>query len=199
MILDKFTQMLGMQAQFSQAAFSVGLGILALAVLLCFFGIRLFKVFSALIMFILTGMFFLFVMKKANMGEIVTTFVILGLLFAAITFRWYRLSAFIMGMFIGFSFTAPFVDSFWINFAVGAAFGAAANLFPVMAIMIMTAVWGGFYMTVAGAELFSINLSDYITALSFIFFALTGIAVQYFLRRDLLSLTLKERRMQIFK
>ena len=199
MILYKFTEEAGLKVQFAEAAFPVSLGLIVTAVLLCFFGIKLFKTFSSLIMFILTGLFFMFVMTKANMGEIVTVFVIIGLFMAFITYRWYRLSAFIIGMFIGFSFTAPFVESFWINFAVGAAFGVAANLFPVIAIIIMTTVWGGFYFTIAGADFLGINISEYLTALIFIFFTLIGITVQYLFSRDLLRLTLKERRQQVFK
>ncbi len=199
MILNKFIEEVGMKAQFDAAAFSVSLALIIMAVMLCFYGVKLFKAFSSIIIFVLTGLFFLLVMKKADIGDIVALFTILGLLMAAVTYKWYTLSAFIIGMFIGFSFTAPFAESFWINFAVGVAFGVAANVFPVIAIIIMTAVWGSFYFTIAGAELFNINISEYLTALLFVFFSMVGIMLQYLPSKDLLKLTLKERRRAIFK
>ena len=47
MILNKFIEEVGMKAQFDAAAFSVSLALIIMAVMLCFYGVKLFKAFSS--------------------------------------------------------------------------------------------------------------------------------------------------------
>lgn len=194
----KLGEATGLGAQFSGASPAISLGIIVLAVLLCFFGIKIFRPTSSAIMFLMTALFLTFAMRKISMGQIVTAFTVIGLIMAAITYKWYRLSAFIIGLFIGFSITAPLVDNFWINVSVGIALGIIANIFPVMAVMVMTSVWGGLYAVLAGIELLGINASVFITLILCAAAAFAGIVVQYLLTKQLLSLPLKERRLAAF-
>jgi len=194
----KLGEATGMGAQFSEAAPAISIGIIVLAVLLCFFGIKIFRPVSSAMMFLVTALFVTFVMRRAEMGQIVTAFTVIGLIMAAVTYKWYRLSAFIIGLFIGFSITAPLVDNFWMNLSVGIALGIIANIFPVMAVMVMTSVWGGLYTVLAGIELLGLTPSVFVTLILSAIAAFAGIVVQYLLTKQLLSLPLKERRLAAF-
>jgi len=194
----KLGEATGIGAQFEEAAPAISIGIIVLAVLLCFLGIKIFRPTSSAMMFLMTAMFLTIVMRGIGMGRIVTAFSVIGLIMAAITYKWYRLSAFIIGLFIGFSITAPLVANFWINLSVGIALGIIANIFPVMAVMVMTSVWGGLYTVLAGIELLGITPPVFITLILCAVAAFAGIVVQYLLTKQLLSLPMKERRLAAF-
>jgi len=188
-----------MQSVYSEVAFMVSIVFMLAALLLCFIGVKFFKSMSAVMMFIMVAIILIFIMKKASIGEVVTAFTLIGVLCAAITYRWYRLSAFIVAVYIGYSFAAPIFDAMWINIAIGVLLGIAVNIYPIIVLMVITSVWGGLYFTIEGLSLLGFNLPLYLVMIICGVIIISGVVVQYMISKELLDLPIKERRKEVIK
>lgn len=188
-----------MQSIYSDAAFAVSLAFTLAALLLCFIGVKFFRTMSTFMMFILVAIFLILIMKKASPGEVVTAFTLIGVLCAAITYRWYRLSLFIIAFFIGYSFSSPIFDAMWINIIIGALFGILANIYPVIVLIIISSVWGGLYFTIEGLSLLGLNAPAYLIIILCTLVIISGVVVQYFISKELLELPIAERRKEVVK
>lgn len=194
-----FIQKVGMESVYSDVSFIVSLAFIAVAFLLCFIGVKFFRTLGALMMYIMVAIFLIFVMQKANLGEIVIAFTLIGILAASITYKWYRLSAFIVAYYIGYSLAAPIFELAWINLIIGAVFGIGVLIFPVIGLMIVTSVWGGLYFIMEGISLLGFNMPAYVKLILCAVVIVSGVFVQYLISEELLALPLKERREKAIK
>ena len=198
-ITMKLGEAVGMKAEFAEAAVIIAAVLLAVSLLLCFFGKKTFRIFAGIMAFLLTALALIFIMKNASMGEKATAFSILGLIAASIAIRWYRVGAFIIAGIMGYSIASAFSDVLWINVSAAIALGILVNVFPVYGIIVLTAVWGGLVLAFEGANILSLDLGK--TAVSAVGAALAalGFTVQYFTNRKLLKMPSKQRRQEISK
>ncbi len=195
----KFGEKVRMELEFAQINFELAVSFIIIALLLCFVGIKFFRIIAGTMAFLLTAIFFIVVMKHANPGYVVTTFTIIGLAICFITFKWYRLSAFVIAALLSYSFSALIFNAIWINIVIGLLLALIVNLYPIITIITLTSLWGGLYTAIEGFNLLGINLPGYLTIVLGLLLAAAGAFSQYSIEKEILNLPVKDRRMKVFQ
>ncbi|MEX1376013.1 MAG: hypothetical protein AB1Z23_00935 [Eubacteriales bacterium] len=198
-IIMKFGEAVGMESEFVQSAFAIAVAVLAVSLLLCFFGKKTIRIFAGIMAFVLCALALITLMKNAGIGEKVTAFSVLGLIAASVTMRWYRVSAFIIAGIIGYSIVATFSNILWLNISAAIVLGVLANIFPVYGIIILTSIWGGLVIGFEGDNILNLGLSSAAVAAIGAAIAALGFTVQYFMNKELLKMPLKQRRFEVSK
>lgn len=159
-IIERFAQEVEMEELFAQSfEFLIG-AVLILAVLSCFFGFKLFRIFSAVMAFLLTAIGICQMLKPiAHMGVVVTTFAIIGIIAAFIVHQWYKVSVFIVSALIGYSIAAMFISSLWVCIGAGIVLGTISIPFSAMLVILCTSIWGGITLGLEGARYIELQTS----------------------------------------
>lgn len=183
-IIMKFVQEVGME-YFAQSVTIVTVGILALAFLSCFFGLRLFRIFSAIMAFFLTAIGICVMLRASvDMGVIVTTFAIVGVITAFLAYHLYHVSVFFICACIGYSIFAVFTGNIWICIAAGIVIGVVAVLFSAIVIILSTAIWGAMTIGFDGVSYLGID-ELFIKIVVIAVLVVAGIFVQYTMNKSL--------------
>lgn len=142
-ILQKFGQEAGMPHFVPLGTISFGV-IIITALLSCFFGFKLVRLWCAVFTFFIVAIVVCHLLKSSvHMGIVVTTFAIVGLIASFLVYQWFSLSVFILSVLIAYSITAVFFTSTWICFGVAIGVGLLSLHFSAAFIILSTAVWGG--------------------------------------------------------
>lgn len=161
-IILKFGEEVGMKDTFTQYIEIAAGAILVIALLSCFFGIKLVRLCSGVMAFFLTAIAICEMLRPtANMGVIVTTFAVVGLIAAFLVYHWYKFSIFLFSAMMGYSIAAVFTANVWICFGSAIILGAASIPFPPVVVMLSTALWGGITLGFGGLSYIGVNQPPY--------------------------------------
>jgi hypothetical protein len=157
-----FSQEVGMKDIFIQAVEIIAGATLLISVLSCFFGHKLVRLCSAVITFFITAIAICEMLRAiANMGVIVITFALVGLIAAFLTYHWYKFSAFLLSAMMGYSIVTVFTSNIWLCLCVGIVLGTVSLFFTDEVIILSTAVVGAITLSFIGLPYIDINLLTY--------------------------------------
>lgn len=161
-IILKFGQEVGMRDTFAQLIERVPEVILVIALLSCFFGYRLVRLGSAVVVFFLSSIAICELLRPtADMGTIVTTFAVVGLIAAFLAYHWFKLSVFIFSAVMGYSIAAAFNANIWFCFGAAIVLGVLSLPFHSFVITVSTAVWGGYTLGYSGLSVLGVHIPLY--------------------------------------
>lgn len=118
--------------------------LLILGVLCCFLGFKMYRVFFSVYLFsLIAAACCILLRSRMDWGAVVTCFAVLGTVISLLAYQWYRLGGCVISGLIGMGIGWLLFPSLWA-LAVGAVLGIVFTLqFPVIAICLLTALWGG--------------------------------------------------------
>ena len=178
-IILKFGEEVGMRDIFARSIENSDAAILVIALLSCFFGFKLLRLCSAVMAFFITAIAITEMLRPtANMGVIVTTFAVVGLIAAFLVYQWYKFSIFLFSTMMGYSIAAVFTANIWICFGAAIVLGAVSLLFPPLVVILSTAVCGGITLGIGVLPYFGVNLPAY-KILASIGLTVAGLFTQY--------------------
>ncbi|WP_171025942.1 MULTISPECIES: hypothetical protein [unclassified Clostridium] len=139
---------MGVGGYIQQGAALLEGAMLLIALLTCFFGYKLFRVWSAVAAFLLTAIGITALMQGvADRGTIVTAFAIVGLIMAFLAFQWPKASAFLVCGVIGYGLAGALTPLWWVRLLAGAVLACATIPLSGWLIVGATALWGAFTLS----------------------------------------------------
>ena len=178
-LIHKFFGEMNMTGSLSRFSALLSGAILIFAVLSCLFGYKLFRFISAAVAFLLTAIgISLLLGPTASRAVVVTAFIIIGILAAFLAYQWTEFGAFILCASIGFGFASLITDILWVQLLIALFPGAISIRFPVMSIILATAIWGGVTLGIDGSEAAGFGQIPFQIMMS-IGLSLLGIEIQY--------------------
>lgn len=185
-IILKFGQEVGMKDAFAHSIEITFAATLAIALLSCFFGAKIVRLCSAVMAFFLAAIAICEILRPtANMGVIVITFAIVGLICAFLVFQWYKFSMFLFSAMIGYSIALFLTSDMWICFGAAIVLGIMSLVFLPVVVILSTAVWGGVTLGFGGLPYIGIDLLAF-KILAAAVLSAAGIFLQYSMGRNLL-------------
>lgn len=182
-IMIKFGQAVGKEEMFAQSAEIITGIILIMALSCCFFGNKIFRLFSAVIAFFLTAIAICELLQnRAHMGEIVTAFAVIGLAALFTVYHWSKASACLFSALMGYSIAAFFSPGFWACFAAAIILGILSLIFPIMTVTLSSAVWGGSALALDSNLLADLELLNF-KIIAAACLAAAGLFIQYMTSR----------------
>ncbi|MGI5849887.1 MAG: hypothetical protein ACOX8Q_07465 [Christensenellales bacterium] len=192
-IITKFGKEVGIEDTITQAADILFGAVIILAIQSCFFGLKLFRIISGIMAFFLTAIGICALLQPtADMGVIVTTFSLIGLIVAFLAYHWYKLSVFIISALIGYSLTSLFTANILICLGTGIVLGAVSVVFSSTLVTLSTAVWGAVTLGFEGLVLLGVNNIAFQVIASAILTA-AGIMVQHMMSNQPILFKRKKR------
>lgn len=167
--------------------------ILVIAFLSCFFGLKIIRLWSAVMAFFLMAIAICELLREiTHMGVIVITFTVIGLITAFIVYHWYKLSIFLLSVMVGYSLVAVFTSNIWICFGGAIVLGVLSIFFSPLIVMLSTAIWGGVTLSFEGLSYMNIFLPDMGMMLEYKIAAATlltatGLFIQYSMNKTHLT------------
>ena len=116
---------------------------LAVAILLCLFGFKVYRAIFSLLTFMATTLLIVFIMRgRTDWGTITTTFAVLGSIFSFFAYREHKLGGYCISILCGATITWVYTQSLAISIIAGIFVGVTMSVFPVITLCFMTALWG---------------------------------------------------------
>lgn len=118
--------------------------LLVLGVINCFLGFKTYRMFFSVFLFsLIAAVCSICFRSRMDWGAVVTCFAVLGTVLAFLSYQWYRLGGCIIGGVIGMGIGWLLFPTVWSAAAGGALGMVFAFYFPVIAVCLLTALWGG--------------------------------------------------------
>jgi hypothetical protein len=150
----------------------------------CFFGLRVFRLGSAVLAFLLTAMGITALMSAtAGRGTVVITFTLLGLVAAFVAYQWQGLSVFVLCATLVYGLVAQLTDTAWIALAAGIAVAAAATALSPTLVVWISSLWGAVTLAFDGLALLGAT-SQTLKMIAAVVLTAAGVVVQYAVNRD---------------
>lgn len=190
-VILKFSQVVNMNDYFIYLHDIKTEILLGMALVCCFFGFKIFRIISAVMTFFLVSIGIVELLKNtAHMGVITITFAIVGLMAAFLAYQWYKLSAFMISLLIGYSILDNILDNLWITIVGAIIIGVIAIPFSAYVIIMLTAVYGALTLGIIGIPYIGVEQFEYkIGAVAL--FCLIGLILQCLMNKNLFKPKLK--------
>lgn len=160
----------------------LAINLLTLGTIALFFGFRIYRVVSSVLVFMAVTIVSIVVMKDiTDWGSIVTTFAVLSPVIAFFSYRWYKLDGLIICSLIGMGIGWIYTGSIIVSIVIGVLLAFSMFYFPVITLSFMTSLWG-----VLIVKDFQLNISLIDDGGTIVSFALviTGFAVQMLMNKN---------------
>lgn len=121
--------------------------LLALGVLLCLGGFRIYEIcFSILLFMLFSYLLTVWLQEKASWGTIVSWFCTVGVFLAFLGLYWHRLGGCVICGLVGGTVAWILCHNIWISILSAIITVVSVWMFPVIIICLSTAVWGGWIL-----------------------------------------------------
>jgi len=134
------TGILGVVKENEKFIISILMGI---AVLICFFGFKIYRgLFSALMFMGSTLVIVFFMRGHSDWGTITTVFAVLGTVLAFFSYRWNVLGGYCISISSGVTIAWVYTHSILITIITGILVAVSMRFLPVITLCFMTTIWG---------------------------------------------------------
>lgn len=121
----------------------LGYILIALAIVLCFFGFKIYRGVFSVLMFIGSTLIIVFLMRgRSDWGTITTTFAVLGTVIAFFSYRMNLLGGYTISILSGLSIGWIYTHSIWVSILIATLVGVFMKILPVITLCFMTSLWG---------------------------------------------------------
>ena len=149
-----FFRQMGAEIVLERYSWPLSIALLVVALLCCFLGYKLYRVFCAFFTFVSVAIGIdMLLSPYVHKGVVVTAFAIVGMIAAFLAFQWQRPSSLVLAFLFGLGIAYRFIQNLWICAAVGVVAAMLAFWFPVHVTVALTSVYGGLMLGIGALPL----------------------------------------------
>lgn len=179
-ILLRFGRDMGIEAKMLEIFGIIMAAMLLLALASCFFGFKVFRVWCAILAFMLTAIAVNQLLKNVvGMRAIIVTFAIIGLVVAVLAYHWFKAGAFVLVAVLVYGLMQNLSDHRWLCLIVALFLAGLSIPYYGHIIIFATSIWGAVALVTGGAEQLGIAIAIPLQIAVMVVLSALGILVQY--------------------